>query len=237
MKRLALGLAVSIVAGALGCTGQTAATGEGGSSAQSVSAGSVSAAKVAADAEPAEAVVERFLKALQAGDSATAESLLTEKSRKETAANDWKVQPPGSPDAKYTIVESLVRDGETYVSSDWSEPVSETESATYNIVWIAKPDNGQWRISGMITQFGADQDLMLSFEDVEGMIKTIQEAETALAQAAQSAAATGQTASATGPTATGTAPESATGAGLGGSLEFDSTTPASAGAAVEGSLR
>jgi hypothetical protein len=258
MKRWLLGLSTCVLAGTIGCGGQPAATTAGDSSTEAAAAGSsgtAAAGTVAANAEEPTAVVERFLKALQSGDSAAAESLLTEKSRKETAAHDWKVQPPGSPNAKFTIVETAFQNGEAFVSSDWTEPVSETEAATYNIIWMLKPDAGEWRISGMITEFGAESDLMLSFEDIEAMIKTIQEAEASLAQAAAAAQQATVAASSEATPAAGTAPSSELGATLppataptnsanalgNSSLEFDSPAgnagPQTETGALGGSLR
>lgn len=258
MKRWLLGLSICVLAGTIGCGGQPAATTAGDSSTSAAAAGgsgSAASGTVAKNAEEPTVVVERFLKALQAGDSAGAEALLTEKSRKETAAHDWKVQPPGSPNAKFTIVETAFQNGEAFVSSDWTEPVSETEAATYNIIWMLKPDAGEWRISGMITEFGAESDLMLSFEDIEAMIKTIQEAEASLAQAAAAAQQATVTASNGATPAAGTAPSAGLGATLppataptnsanalgGSSLEFDSAAgnggPQTETGAIGGSLR
>ncbi|HEV7281451.1 MAG TPA: hypothetical protein VGN57_14720 [Pirellulaceae bacterium] len=258
MKRWLLGLSVCVLGGAIGCGGQPAATTAGDSATGAAAAGasgSTASGTVSANAEQPTVVVERFLKALQAGDSAGAEALLTEKSRKETAAHDWKVQPPGSPNSKFSIVETEQLNGEAFVSSDWTEPVSETEAATYNIIWMLKPDAGEWRISGMITEFGADSDLMLSFEDIEAMIKTIQEAEASLAQAAAAAqqatmassngaapaAASGVSASLGATLPPATAPTDSANALGNSSLQFDSPAtgagPQTETGAVNGSLR
>lgn len=128
---------------------------------------------------PKEAV-SAFLEALRSGDKVTTEALLTEKARRETAAHDLVVEPPGAPGATYSIGDVEPVEGEensAYVSCIWSE---KENNAEFEVVWILRKEQAGWRIAGMATRLGGTEDpVVLNFEDLSELEQAMREAEVA----------------------------------------------------------
>jgi hypothetical protein len=132
-----------------------------------------------------DAVVRDFLTALRDGDDATAEALLTKKALEETSKRHLRVQPPGTPSARFQIgnVSYVTSDKRgAHVSSVWSEQDAPGGELTYEIVWALRQQQDGWRIAGMATQVTNDgPPVFLNFEDPDDMLAKWREAERALA--------------------------------------------------------
>ncbi len=92
-------------------------------------------------AESPEQAVGSFLNALQTGDDKAAAALLTTKARDETASHDMVVEPPGAPNATYTVGRVQHPDGNpdaAYVSCLWSEKFENGETESYEVVWVLR---------------------------------------------------------------------------------------------------
>jgi hypothetical protein len=137
--------------------------------------------------EPREAVGD-FLMALQQGNDRVAENLLTNKARAETKRHDMVVQPPGSPNASYEVGRVEYPDGEAgaaFVQCTWREKFDDDSVETFEVVWVLRLENQDWRISGMATQLSENTPpVFLNFEDPEDMMKTVSEADEASRQEA-----------------------------------------------------
>jgi hypothetical protein len=168
-----------------GCqkSGGTAAAPQGDGQANVTPASNV---QVVANA-PDTAVVE-FLNAVRGGDEATAGALLTNKARTAMEAANMYVQPPGSPNANFTIgqVEMKPEHGGAHVGSTWTDVTPQGETKSYEITWILRQENNGWRVAGMATQLVEDMPrLILNFEDPADMRSQVEAAEAELARRAQ----------------------------------------------------
>lgn len=177
-------VAVAVMtAGVVGCNNQTPSSPPAGSNTTTAARDQVEtdapAVQVAART-PAEAVGS-FLKALQTGDDQVAMAMLTTKARQETKAHDLVVEPPGAPNAKYTVGEVQHPDEDpdvAYVSCVWSETYDSGEEEAYEVVWILRHEQPGWRVAGMATQLDESEDpVFLDFEDLTAMEDTVQRAE------------------------------------------------------------
>jgi hypothetical protein len=154
---------------------------------------------VVASGTPEEAV-NSFLNALQTGDEKAAAALLTTKAREETAKHDMVVEPPGAPNATYSVgrVQHPNEDPDAaYVSCVWSEKHEDGQADSYEVVWVMRRESIGWRVAGMATQLGeSEEPVFLDFEDLAAMEDTVQKAETAAstASAAGASGAVGATA-------------------------------------------
>jgi hypothetical protein len=151
---------------------------------------------------PDTAVVE-FLNAVRGGDESTAGALLTNKARTAMEAANMYVQPPGSPNANFTIgqVEMKPEHGGAHVGSTWTDVTPQGETKSYEITWILRQETGGWRVAGMATQLVDDMPrLILNFEDPADMRSQVEAAEAELARRAQPQANTLQATNPSGQT-------------------------------------
>ncbi|MHB8968946.1 MAG: hypothetical protein ACYC3X_01975 [Pirellulaceae bacterium] len=141
--------------------------------------------QVAADTP--EQAVGSFLNALQTGDDKAAAALLTVKAREETAAHDMVVEPPGAPNATYSVGRVQHPDENpdaAYVSCLWSEKFENGEAESYEVVWVLRRETVGWRVAGMATQLSdSEEPVFLDFEDLAAMENAVKQAETAQASA------------------------------------------------------
>lgn len=144
------------------------------------------AAKPEEQQAAAKAAVEQFLTAVQTGDDETASGLLTTKARTEMQKAEMYVQPPGSPNAKFTIgqVELKPELNGAHVDSQWTDVDEFGERNTYDITWIMKQEDDAWRVAGMaIPQFIPDYpSLVLNFENPADMQSQVAAAEAEVAR-------------------------------------------------------
>lgn len=131
---------------------------------------------------PQEAVTE-FLNALRGGDKETTAALLTAKAREETTAHDLVVEPPGAPNATYTVgnVEPVEGEpGAVYVACIWTENEAGNDPLSFEVVWIVRQENTGWRIAGMATRLpDTDEPVVLNFEDLSELEDAMRQAEMA----------------------------------------------------------
>ncbi len=161
--------------------------GPGNETEQPVSQAAAETPVTVAAGTPEEAV-NSFLGALQTGDEKAAAALLTTKAREETAAHDMVVEPPGAPNASYTVGRVQHPDNNpdaAYVSCVWSEKRPDGQQESYEVVWVMRREAIGWRVAGMATQLAdAEEPVFLDFEDLEAMEDTVQRAESAASAAA-----------------------------------------------------
>lgn len=136
-----------------------------------------------ADTGTPAAAVTKFLDALRLGDERTAAAMLTTKARAETAAHDMVVEPPGAPNAKYTVERVEHPDDNpnaAYVSCIWSEQHDADHEESYEVVWVLRKEAAGWRVAGMATQLSdSDEPVYLDFEDLAAMEDAVRDAESA----------------------------------------------------------
>jgi hypothetical protein len=136
---------------------------------------------------------QQFLSALQTGDEKAAATLLTTKAREETVAHDMVVEPPGAPNATYSVGRVQHPDNNpdaAYVSCVWSEKYENGEEESYEVVWVLRREATGWRVAGMATQLAnAEEPVFLDFEDLTAMEDTVKKAELAKDAADGTAAA------------------------------------------------
>jgi hypothetical protein len=131
------------------------------------------------DAGP-EVVVVTFLDSLRGGDDATAEALLTQRARIETENANLKVEPPGTPMAKYQVGATQYvtenRDG-AHVASIWQDTYADGSTEQYNVTWVLRKQEDGWRIVGLATQPqpGAPE-IFLNFENPQDMMRKVEQA-------------------------------------------------------------
>ncbi len=162
-----------------GCGGESGTTQQSKATPTTVQSTTTAAANTSIKADDPKLAVTLFLDALKAGDKATTEALLTTKARAETAAHDLVVQPPGAPNASYSIgrVEQADGNDAAYVSCVWAEGDAESE---FEVVWIVRREAAGWRIAGMATRLeGADEPIVLNFEDLSELEEAMREEEVA----------------------------------------------------------
>lgn len=133
---------------------------------------------IAATASPAQ-VVTFFLDSLRAGNQAHVAATLTKKARQETSREGLEVRPIGTPDAKYEVgtvdYVGSRKDG-AHVQSIWTEIDENGASATYDVIWVLRKQEGGWRIAGMATQMGeGEPPEFLNFENPKEMLRKLQQ--------------------------------------------------------------
>ena len=125
-------------------------------------------------------VISLFLDAIRrGGDPAVAEEWLTTKAKSELNRIGHKLQPIGSPDARFTVTraENIPESpGSAFVHSYWEEPTTPgsptSEVARSQIVWAVQRERDSWRISGFAVQTDDQSDpVILDFENGELMAK------------------------------------------------------------------
>jgi hypothetical protein len=131
------------------------------------------------DAGP-EVVVTTFLDSLRGGDDATAEALLTQRARIETEKANLKVEPPGTPMARYQVgaVQYVTenRDG-AHVASVWEDTYADGSIEQYNVTWVLRRQEDGWRIVGLATQPQPDAlEIFLNFENPQDMMQKVEQA-------------------------------------------------------------
>ncbi len=138
--------------------------------------------------DPVETVNE-FLTALRAGDTATVTQMLSVKAQQATAAHNMAISPPGNPTAQFSVNPNDVLepgDGTTLVLSNWTDVDANGVKQTYDVGWMLKQDNGGLAVTGMATRVFEDSpNLILDFEDPEGMMRERQKAEQEIARRRQ----------------------------------------------------
>lgn len=116
-------------------------------------------------------VVNQFLDALRrGGGEQTVSSLLTEAARKECQRTGLKIEPLGSPDARFEVTRGEFvpgRQDAALVHSVWSEPSVDGEAPQKNeIVWALKLEApNAWRISGMVAEIPGEEPIAVDFEN------------------------------------------------------------------------
>jgi hypothetical protein len=145
-----------------------------------------------ADTGTPDRAVTQFLDALRLGDEKMAGALLTAKARAETVAHDMVVQPPGAPNATYTVGAVEHPEGDVnvaYVNCVWSEKRDKAgEEDSYEVVWVLRKEQAGWRVAGMATQLSeTDEPVFLDFEDLAAMETMVRDAEAATPQHGPSA--------------------------------------------------
>jgi hypothetical protein len=174
--------AVLLVGSMIGC-GDREASSDATATTKDTSAEKSPAPEFVVEATSPAQAVTKFLEALRAGDEQTAAALLTTKAREETAAHDMVVEPPGAPNATYSVGRVEHPEGNqdaAYVSCVWSETFQNGEQESYEVVWVLRRESPGWRIAGMATQLAENEDpVFLDFEDLLAMENTMREAEAA----------------------------------------------------------
>jgi hypothetical protein len=115
-------------------------------------------------------VVSQFLDAIRrGGDSSAAEEWLTRRAQAELSRIGHKLEPIGSPDAKFTVTraESLPESpGEALVHSYWEEPNTQGATSQSQVVWAVVWERDTWKISGFAVQVDPNSDpVILDFEN------------------------------------------------------------------------
>jgi hypothetical protein len=181
-----LGLAAALLMGTVsGCgskeTSSSASATAPSTAATAAVADAAESAPVTVAAESPEQAVGSFLNALRTGDDKAAAALLTAKAREETASHDMVVEPPGAPNATYTVGRVQHPDGNpdaAYVSCLWSEKFENGETESYEVVWVLRRESAGWRVAGMATQLAdSEEPVFLDFEDLTAMENAVQKAE------------------------------------------------------------
>lgn len=179
----AAGSLVIAIAGSTGCSKQETASARQGGDAGLV-------ANPAVDAEASEAVVSQFLDRIRrGGENHNAMSLLTKTAQMELNRIGQTVQPIGSPDAQFEVTRSTAAPAtqETQGSTGrlvhciWREPAqigsdgrAVVPAQNYQVVWSVEPEQGQWRISGLVLETDPNQPpVVLDFENGELMAKIL----------------------------------------------------------------
>ncbi len=119
-----------------------------------------------------DATVLAFLTAVQKGDDQTASALLTTTARTEMQTAEMYVQPPGSPNAQFSIggTKLMPEHNGAHVDSTWTDIVENGEQRTYEITWILRQEQQGWRVAGMSTELFPNQPrLVLNFENPADM--------------------------------------------------------------------
>ena len=93
------------------------------------------------------------------------------------------VEPPGAPNATYTVGAVQHPEGDVnaaYVSCIWSEKHDNGEEDSYEVVWVLRKEQAGWRVAGMATQLSeTDEPVFLDFEDLAAMENMVRDAEAA----------------------------------------------------------
>ena len=155
---------------------------------------------------PPDQIVAAFLGALQSGDSAVAEALLTRRAYEETRKRDLAVRSLGSPEATFKIgIPEYLGDHKNgaHVNTTWTE-VQAGVVNSYDIVWALRRQDSGWRVAGMGAQLvPGEQVVYLNFEDPDDMLAKWRQADDAVIAGQTAAPGIRQ---AQNPQATGTPP-------------------------------
>lgn len=141
-------------------------------------------------ATPAE-TVEAFLAALRSADSPQVSHLLSSKARDEAARRGFAIRSPGSARARYTVGNVvLVNDAESgegaHVHCTWSDYDDAGQEYAFEVAWIVRREEGQWRIAGMSARLpGELEPIVMNFEDQDALQRARATAEAKLNQPTQ----------------------------------------------------
>ena len=174
MKRFAailLGVFALVVV--YGCTGATPPADDDSPNSTASNAGVSSGLPATPDG-----AVKEFLTALRLGDDRLAMSLMTSKAQVASKSNDMRIEPPGSPNATFTIDEidylendRPVEGEDAQVLSTWRDVDQEGRRQTYAIVWLVGKEGSGWAIMGMATKVFPDAaPLVLNFEEPQELL-------------------------------------------------------------------
>jgi hypothetical protein len=138
-----------------------------------------SAAPSAAVTNTPDAAIREFLEAVKIGNHEKADSMLTDIARQKTKEMDLVVSPPGSETATFEVGEmEMVGPQEAHVASTWTDVGPDGQKHSDTIVWMLRPSQQGWKVSGMATRVLDDMPpLVLNFEDPEDMIRKQQSIE------------------------------------------------------------
>ncbi len=155
----------------VGC-GSSDSASQGNASSHKQGSQHAQAAKATADSPPQQdpkQVIEAFLRATKQGDKQTVRALMTTKAVEEMEKHDRSIDPQGSPSAKYEVKDSeLVEEG-AHVLVHWIDG-PEGQKRTTKMIWVLKPEKGQWRVAGVIIKLFEDlPPVPFDFEDPEDM--------------------------------------------------------------------
>lgn len=119
--------------------------------------------------DPIAKVVYDFLEAVRQGDTNAAGQRLTPLALKRTSEQDLVFAPPGSPTASFKVGGVTKLDEEkAVVDSVWTDLDADGKPQDEPTVWALKRTDGQWRISGMLVQMGANEmPVPIDFENPE----------------------------------------------------------------------
>jgi len=168
MRHFAALLALPMIAFTPGC-GQNA----GSPPAASTAGGAAPVAALPpAPENPIARVTYEFLDAVRRGDTARANGLLTPLALQRTTELDLNFSPPGSSTASFEIGQvELVEQDKAVVESRWADRDADGNLNQEQIIWALRLADGQWRISGMAAEIGADQpNVVIDFENPEAFI-------------------------------------------------------------------
>lgn len=117
--------------------------------------------------DPIAQVVYEFLDAVRCGDTETSSARLTPLALQRTSELDLNFSPPGSPTAKFQVGAVEMVDAEkAVVECVWTDQDADGVYQDEKITWALKLNGGQWRISGMAADMGADQEpVVMDFEN------------------------------------------------------------------------
>ncbi len=119
--------------------------------------------------DPIAKIVYEFLEAVRQGDTNSAGQRLTPLALKRTSEQDLVFAPPGSPTASFKIggVEMIDKE-KAVVESVWTDLDADGKPHDEPTLWALKLAGGEWRISGMVAEMGADQmPVAIDFENPE----------------------------------------------------------------------
>ena len=125
-------------------------------------------------------VVSQFLDQVRRGGAdSNAGSFLTVKAQSELQRIGRKVQPIGSPDARFEVTRAeSVPDTENsmLVQSIWSEPNPDGTTSQFPVVWAVELENQSWRISGLAMELQAGSNpVIIDFENGDRMAELLGE--------------------------------------------------------------
>ncbi len=179
---LAVSLAMTVGCGGGDTAGETAASGAANPSrANTVAAAPATSASAQVVATPSESnsaaiptdpqeIVRVFMDAMRAGDGERLEGLFSSAALAEIQRQGFKIQPPGTSQAKFQVQSASMQNDSMIVSSTWTEPSSvEGEPAEeMDVLWELRMERGGWRICAMAADPGTGDELeVVNFENLE----------------------------------------------------------------------
>jgi hypothetical protein len=194
------GVAIASSLLSMGCGGSTPTAQNSANNAVNSSAATDSSGALTASTpikSSAVDVVSQFLDAVRrGGDPSAAEQWLTTRAQQELARIGHKLEPIGSPDAKFTVTraESLPDSaGEALVHSFWEEPSVNGAPTQSQVVWAVVWERDTWKISGFAVQVDPNSDpVILDFENGDLMANYLNVPQENATPAASPSAAEGQ---------------------------------------------